>query len=183
MLTDAIGFKSKSASYARVQRYSIPEYNNTWTMTVTASGGTDDRGLQKNAAVLCTSDDGVEWIARRVLIDDGEDGEVYKTLDACWLPMDGRHFMVYALRTRAEEKGTRTEAIRLHISEGDKNWRNWKHLGIFYEPSRDYPDFGAARGLSLIPHSSGPLIYYEAGHHGAARIGILSLDRGQLDIE
>ncbi|MCP5110304.1 MAG: hypothetical protein GY953_05670, partial [bacterium] len=48
--------------------------------------------------------------------------------------------MVYALRSQAETKGNRTEPIRLHISEGDENWRNWKYLGVFYEPKSDYPD-------------------------------------------
>ena len=182
MLSDAIGFKTKSASYARVQRYTIPEYNNTWTMTVTASGGKEPDGSQKNASVLCTSDDGKKWTARRVVIDEGKDGKVYKTLDACYLPLDGRHFMVYTLRNRTEEKGNRTEKIQLHISEGDANWRNWKYLGLFYEPSWDYPDFGAARGLSLVPGSEGPLLYYEPGHHGAARIGMLSLDKGKLSL-
>lgn len=180
MISEVIPFRSRSASYARVHRHRIPRFGNTWTMTLTASGGINDQGLKNNAIVLCTSDDGIRWTARHPILDDGNEGQDYKSLDACWLPIDGRHFMVYALRTRAESKGNRTEPIRLHLAESDASWKDWQYRGVFYEPSRKYPDDAAARGVSFIEGLTEPLILYEGGQHGAARIGLLKLTRGAI---
>lgn len=178
MINERIDFKSKSASYARIYRYRIPEYRNTWTMTLTASGSKNAQGLQNNAIVLCTSDNGIEWTVRRPLIDDGNGGQTYKALDASWLPINGRNYMVYALRSRAEEGTDRVEPVHLHISEGDANWRDWTHLGIFYHAKSGYPDNGAARGPALIPFGDGARLLYEAGQNRAARVALLTLDDG-----
>lgn len=178
MLSDVVGFESKSASYARVYRYRIPEYQNTWSMTLTASGKPDEMGLQKNAIVLCTSDDGVKWTVRRSLLDDGNSGQTYKSLDACWLPINGQNFLVYARRSRQEEGQERTEPVRLHYSKGDENWRNWNHQGVFYEPMRGYPDDGAARGVTVVDVGNEQILLYEAGQKNNARIAMLKLTEG-----
>lgn len=179
-VSDVVGFESKSASYARVYRHRIPEYENTWAMTLTASGKADEHGLSKNAIVLCTSDDGVSWTVRRTLVDDGDSGQSYKSLDACWLPINGRNLLVYGLRSREEEGQDRTEPVRLHYSEGDANWRNWHYRGVFYEPLSGYPDDGAARGLTVVDLGEERVLLYEAGQKSNARIALLTLTKGAI---
>ena len=180
MISEKIDFKSRSASYARVFAYPIAEYNSQWTMTLTASGGDKSKGINRSAVVLCTSNDGIEWTVRRSIIDDGDGGRGHKSMDGCWIPIDGRNFMVYALRSQAESKGNRTEPIRLHFSEGDNNWRNWKYRGVFYEPKSNYPDNSAARGFSWLANGKEPFLLYEAGQNRRARIATLSLEGGKL---
>ena len=177
MITEVLPFTSRSGSYARIYRHRIPEYENTWTMTVTASGRNEDKTLNYNAVVLCTSDDGIHWTARRPLINDGNQGIDYKAMDGCWLPLAGENYLVYTLRSNTEEKGSREEPIRLHIAHADKNWRNWRHLGIFYEPQAGFPDFKAARGFSWSLVDGEPVFLYEAGQNRTARLARLKLDK------
>ncbi|MCH7753332.1 MAG: hypothetical protein IH898_14415, partial [Planctomycetes bacterium] len=182
MVSNVVGFKSKSASYARVYAHRIPEYGNSWTMTLTASGKPDKQGRQKNAIVLCTSDDGIQWTVRRTLVDDGDAGWTYKSLDACWMPLDGRNLLVYARRSRAEQGKKRTEPVRLHFSEGDENWRNWTYQGVFYNPLSGYPDDGAARGVSFFQADKQSFLLYEAGQKKNSRIGLLNLTKGPAPV-
>ena len=74
MISRKIDFQSRSASYARVFRHRIPEYQNEWTMTLTASGKNSNKTVDRCAIVLCTSDDGMKWTVRRTLLDDGNGG-------------------------------------------------------------------------------------------------------------
>jgi hypothetical protein len=176
MINEVIDFTSRSASYARVHKYTIPEYGNKWTMTLAASGGDKKKNINRSASVLCTSDDGLNWVARRKIIDDQNGGRDYKSLDNCWLPINGENYMIYGLRTARDNKDTRTEPVRLHLSKGDANWRHWQCQGIFYDVKADYPDEGAARGFSWTMTDDGPVYLYEAGQNRGARIATLKLD-------
>ena len=175
MLSPIVGFESKSASYARVHKHRLPEYGNSWTMTVTASGRTSEDGTKPNAIVLCTSDDGVTWTPRRALLDDPHTGRIYKTLDACWFPFGGRDLMIYARRLRADEGRSPTQGVKLYISEGDANWRNWHRRGVFYDPTKTAPDDWCARGPCFVQLDGTPWMIYEAGDKNAAKIALLQV--------
>jgi hypothetical protein len=159
---------------------SPPESPYVATHKLTASGRDKEQGTNRSAIVLCTSDDGMKWIVRRKILDDGTGGRDFKSLDGCWIPIDGRNFLIYALRSQAESKGNRTIPVRLHISEGDQNWRSWKYRGIFYEPKADYPDDAAARGFSWLTNDPEPILLYEAGQNRKARIAVLRLKNGKV---
>ncbi len=49
-------------------------------------------------------------------------------------------------------------------------------MGVFYDPSPNYPDDGAARGVSILPDIDESLLLYEAGQNRGARIALLKLE-------
>lgn len=68
--------------------------------------------------------------------------------------------------------------VRLHYSEGDKEWRNWRYLGVFYNPLEGTPDNGAARGMTFFKADKQSFLIYEAGQKSSARIALLELKTG-----
>jgi hypothetical protein len=181
MLSNVVGFKSRSASYARVYQHRIPEFDNRYTMTVTASASAGADGTSQNAIVLCTSDDGVKWKARRKLIDDGNGGRTFKSLDGAMLTIGKRNFLVFAKRSRADEgKKTDFDPVRLHLAEGDENWRKWTDRGVLYDPSSAVPDELCARGALFVEDAGQRWLFYESGPKNGARIALLKIDKVPL---
>lgn len=177
MLSDVVGFESKSASYARVYPHEIKAYKNKYVMTVTASGKTEKDGTSQNAIVLCTSNDGIQWTARRTLMDDGNSGRTYKCLDGALAFVKGRTSLVYGKRARADEgKREGYEAVKLHVTVGDLELENWVDGGVFYEPRRGYPDEWCARGALFVEDGEQWWMVYEGGVKNGAKVGLLKVN-------
>lgn len=176
MLSDVVGFQSRSASYARVYRHRIPEYDNRYTMTVTASASAGTDGLSKNAIALCTSNDGINWTARRKLIDDGNEGRTYKCLDGAMWTIGNRNFLIFAKRSRADEgKKIDYDPVKLHLVEADENWRKWTNHGPLYDPAIAPPDRLCARGAFFVEDGGQHWLFYEAGPKQNGRIALLKI--------
>lgn len=163
-LMTATGYPCKAASYARVYKHTIPEYGNTYAMTLSAPEVGNRRIQPRKTIVLCTSDDALKWTPRKILVDDGNQGHDFQTLDGFFFQRDNKNYIAYALRSR--KKPGRN--VSIHYAMLDENWKVKNYLGELYKPQLFYPDYTNSRGAFLIPDKE--LLIYEAGSKYKARI-------------
>ena len=78
---------------------------------------------------------------------------------------------------RADEGKTENyDPVRLHLVEGDENWRKWIDRGVLYDPADTPPDRLCARGAMFVEDAGQQWLLYEAGPKNGARIALLKLD-------
>ena len=112
------------ASYARIQRYTIPGKDSLYIMLLMGNNG----GTRK--IYLAWSKDGRRWETRRkpFLEPQTKAGQ----LAAAWyLPWNGKHYLVY------HDFGNTTD---LHVSEVDAAFEKTKYLGMLYPHDASGPD-------------------------------------------
>lgn len=156
------------ASYARIFRYTIPGYNNTYIMLLMVNHGSGSTGTRK--LHLAWSDDGKAWTVRQAPLISPASDEGGQLSSPYYFPWNGRHYVVY-----------HSGSGYIHATEVGADFSQEVHKGAFF----DGPD---ARDAAPTFYTSGDTMYmyYEAGTDrlhtdiawASANLNLIVLDNG-----
>ncbi|MCU0874733.1 MAG: hypothetical protein MUE50_20570 [Pirellulaceae bacterium] len=163
--------KVSEASYARIQRHSLPGKDNRYIMLVMGNNG----GTRK--IYLAWSKDGRTWETRRTpfLEPQTKTGQ----LAAAWhLPFRGKHFLIY------HDYGPQTD---LHACEVDAAFEQPKYLGLFYPHDASDPHNVAQMSECFIEENGKLYMFTNVGPRLSQKIALAiassntMIDRRQIE--
>lgn len=133
-VTTAMIPNATETSYARVFKYTIPRFNNTYTMTFMVNNTSNIR-----KCYLAYSNDGKNWTVQTTPLVSPNAQEGANIGGGEYLKWNGGHYLVY-----------NATSGNSHITEVGANFDLENHLGVFYDPSPTGPESNKIGGVSFI---------------------------------
>lgn len=149
---DAKATKMWSASYARVFRYTIPRLGNKYVMLYHEQYPFTDPAKELIRIRLATSDNARQWTLQPEVLITPSGIEGRRISSPTYFPWDGKHYVMY-----------HSSAGDIHVTEVGANFDKENHLGVFYDSTANFPDYGRSAAPTFYTENNEMHMFYESG--------------------